>query len=153
MGPGKDATLGKLPPRLKFWWYLQKTPYTDKRGNKEHYTGAVKRWEAQNDKLVDCIPHTFPKDLRGFFIEQELCGRVRDLCNKTSDKKHATEDLASLIIRNIYKRNPLSIINDVQGAIQVLFKNSRNQTKEFRELESRFYTQRAVVEDDVALPK
>ena len=139
MGPGSGtASKADLPKRPKFSWDLKSAPWTDGRGSQEQYAESVKLWSLYHNTLPSSANGKVPKNLQGVVLKSQLYGRALDLARQVPDTTLVSESGVQAIVNAVYKRDGLSIVNDVYTLFNDLVSTRRSDNESFENYESRF---------------
>lgn len=143
-GASSSAT---VPSRPRFTWDIRSPPWTDGRGNQDHYLDAVKLWKEFQDALPDTNSNKITPNLQGIVLKAQLFGRARDLCAKVSIDDLKKSDGALILARAVYKVDPLAQVNKMSQQFTRLLLTRRNTNESLKEFESRFDAQVSTFHD------
>ena len=137
MGPANNSS-HELPNRPKFSWDGKTVPWTDGHGPQDRYAESVAEWSMYHDLLPMGNANRYDKKIRGTILKSQLFGRPRDLVRSIAAEDLQSDMGVQHVVNAIYKRDTLTVLNDVYVDFNNLVSAKRGQTESFRNYDMRF---------------
>ena len=139
MSPDGSAVRGAdLRMRPKFPWDLKSVPWTDGKSSQDQYAEAVSLWKLYHDTLPNNTSGKIPKKFQGTVLKSQLYGRARDLARSVPQELMVFDNGSKAIVDVVYKRDGLSVVNDIYSLFNGLVSTKRHENESFENYEARF---------------
>lgn len=132
----------QLPSHPKFSWDIKFVPWTDVKGDQHEYFKAVNRRCYFQDNLRESTSNGIDKNIEEYFFSK-IYIVATELCEGIVFEKIASEKGLDLILAQVYKRDPLSVVSLVFYELKSLLSVRHEKTEQFSDFEVRFGAQLA----------
>lgn len=136
-----DDSLDAFPNQPQLTWDIKTVFWTYLVSDQTLYVQAVHHWCAFHDILSEWNRNRIGPNNRGVVLLSHLFGNAAAVCRTITQEIVDSDDVTSLTVNSVHRKEALSVVSDVYCHLQNLFRTLQRCSESFGLFKTRFNVQ------------